>query len=265
MGIKTVMLKRKLEKSASPMELFVAQNLYTVMEELVRSEHSDNSAKLRAELTEFTNEFYSRFKQMATQVSQLVKEDTANTKTEAVQAIASMMVELRSFKADCLATIESKQREALKETEARVAKVFNNINTFKGPQGIAGRPGVNGKNGSPDTPDEVVAKVNKAENKIKISAIDGLPEELRKARKESGGGKAGGGMGQPQHETKAVSSGTTSVSLTYNVAAGGRAIWMNYQGQFLVYGTHYTVSGKTVTLTFDKVDSTFIDITYIRA
>jgi len=55
------------------------------------------------------------------------------------------------------------------------------------------------------------------------------------------------------------------VSLTNNVAAGGRAIWAYYQGQFLVYGTHYTVNGNVLILTIDNlVDNTYLDITYIR-
>ena len=96
-----------------------------------------------------------------------------------------------------------------------------------------------------------------------MSSIDGLEDELKKAKK-GGGGKSGGGMGNVYHETKAISSGTTSITTTYPVAANGRACWLFYQGQFLVYGTHYTVSGNVFTLTFDKIDSTYLDLTYIR-
>lgn len=93
-----------------------------------------------------------------------------------------------------------------------------------------------------------------------------LAQGLRALQSSARAGSAsrGGGMGNAQHETKNVSSATTSVSLSSDVAASGRAIWASYQGQFLVYGTHYTISGKTMTLLFTPQDDTFIDITYIR-
>ena len=90
------------------------------------------------------------------------------------------------------------------------------------------------------------------------SALRGLQNANRSVA------RSGGGIGNPQHETKNVSSATTTVTLTYNVAANGRMIWAYYQGQNLVYGTHYTISGKTMTLLFTPQDSTFIDIVYIR-
>jgi len=140
----------------------------------------------------------------------------------------------------------------------------------QGPMGV-GKAGKDGKDGSPDTPDQVVEKVNKADKKILLTAIDGLVKELdvikRTVRERGGGGSSGGGgMGQPQHETKSVSSASTTVTTTTPISAGGRALWVYYQGQFLVYGTHYTVGAdkKTLTLLFTPQDSTSIDITYIR-
>lgn len=263
MGIKTILLKKKLEKTASPMELFVAQNLYDVMERLVEATHGEESDKLRAELKVFTDDFFAKFKNLGEQLAISIQSDTQTKKDEAVQAIARMMVDLSAFKTECLNKIDEHNRTVTAQADAKVAKILNNIEDFRGPQGVDGKPGIKGNDGSPDTAEQVVAKVNKAGG-VKMSAVEGLPEAI-KAVKKGGGGKSGGGMGNVQHETKAVSSGTTSVNTTYPVAAGGRAAWVYYQGQFLVYGTHYTIAGSTITLTFDKVDGTYLDITYIRA
>ena len=129
-------------------------------------------------------------------------------------------------------------------------------------------PGIPGKDGSPDTPDQIATKVNTLENKIEQKAIKGLIPtiaELWKAiRASKKGGSGGGGMGNVQHETKSVGSATTTITTTHNIAGGGFAIWAYYQGQNIVRGTHYTVNGKTLTLTFTPQDSTSIDLIYMR-
>lgn len=245
------------------MELFVAQNLYQVMEQLIEATHSEKTAELQAEIKTFTDDFFTKFKKMAEQLATSINSDTNSKKDEAVQAITKMMKELNQFKTDCLNKIDTHNEAAIAQADARMIKILNNIEAFRGEKGKKGDKGDKGDDGSPDTAKQVVEKVNKAGG-VKMSAVEGLPEAI-KAVKKGGGGKSGGGMGNVQHETKPVSAVTTSVSTTYPVAAGGRAAWVYYMGQFLVYGTHYTISGTTVTLTFDKVDSTFLDITYIRA
>ena len=74
----------------------------------------------------------------------------------------------------------------------------------------------------------------------------------------------GGGMGNIVTQSTAVSSATTTIALTNSVASNGKAIWFNYQGQQQAYGTHFTVSGKTITLLFTPADDTYADIIYIR-
>lgn len=262
MGIKATILKKRFEKIATPMELFVAGQLYELLEPLVKTAHDDESIKLQAEIKVFTDDFFVKFKQMGEQLATSIDSSTKTKKDEAVQTIAKMMVELSTFKTECLAKINEHNRAMVAQADAKVAKILNNIEDFRGPKGEDGKTGPKGTDGSPDTPTQVVEKVNKVGG-VKMSAIEGLSETI-KAVKKAGGGKSGGGMGNVQHETKPVSSGTTNVSTTYPVAADGRAAWLYYQGQFLVYGTHYTIAGSTITLTFDKVDGTFIDITYIR-
>ena len=134
-----------------------------------------------------------------------------------------------------------------------------------GKDGI-GKDGVDGKDRNIDTPQQVVEKVNEAKG-VAISSVENLADELKKIRQRVSrdGIRNGGGTGNTQHEQFALTAGTTSVTLAYNVAMGGYGIMGAYvQGQFLARGTHYTVSGKTITLLFTPDNGTTLDIVYTR-
>lgn len=107
----------------------------------------------------------------------------------------------------------------------------------------------------------------KGSEKLDYYALKNIPGiDVARAMEKSYKGGGGGGMGQPQHETTATSSATTTVTTTYRIAANGRAAWVYYQGQFLLWGVHYTVGSdrRTLTFTFTLTDNTNIDITYFR-
>jgi len=129
--------------------------------------------------------------------------------------------------------------------------------------------GEQGKDGKEIEPEEISKKLNTLEEKVEMKVIKGLKAYLKKLETNifyKGSGKSGGGgMGQPQHETFAVDSTTTSITTSYEIAADGRAIFgLRYQGQTLHWGEHYTVSGKTITILETLGDNTNLDITYIR-
>lgn len=130
--------------------------------------------------------------------------------------------------------------------------------TIPGPPGQPGSPGMPGKDGSPDTPQDIAKKVNTLTEAIDLTVLKGWKrwsDNIQKALKERGGGKpSGGGMGNIQHEVTVVTSATTTVSTTYTVGGSGYALWLYYNGQGLTRGTHYTVSGKTITLLFTPDD-----------
>lgn len=139
-----------------------------------------------------------------------------------------------------------------------------------GKDGKSGEPGKAGKDGSPDKPLQIADKLNTTESSVEQKVIKGLSQKLtfleRLLRERTkGGGTGGGGMGQVQHEKTAVSSATTTVATTYNIAGGGLALWAFYNGQMIARGTDYTVSGKTLTLLFTPQDSTTFDVIYFRA
>lgn len=161
------------------------------------------------------------------------------------------------FGKDSEATVEF-VRETFKKLEAdtkdEIQRIFSDVERFKGEKGDKGDDGDKG-----DTGDSVKLEDILEEIKPELTRIR---EEVKKvaSQKQSGGG----GMGNLQHESKAVSSGTTSVNTTYTVAGGGYAIWAYYQGQLIMRGVHYTVSGKTINLLFTPEDNTTIDVIYHR-
>jgi len=130
------------------------------------------------------------------------------------------------------------------------------------------KDGENGKDGSPDKPEEIADKLNTLEEKVEIKVIKGLKTYFDNINKKIQGIKSsqssGGGMGNVIHKTFDVDSSTTSSSLNTKVAANGNAIWIYYQGQFLVKGTHYNISGSTITWLETFSDNTYVDVTYIR-
>lgn len=142
----------------------------------------------------------------------------------------------------------------------------------RGNDGKDGKDGKDGNDGSPDKPIEIADKLNTLDEKVEMGVIKGLKKTLvdlsNVIRDRKGGGSGGGGgMGNVVHQSFAVTSATTSITLSNNVAGNGYAIWAYYNGQFIVRGTAYTVSGKTLSLLFTPSDSpsSFIDVIYIRA
>lgn len=263
MSIKSTIIERRMRKAATPGELYFADRLIAAAKELLAAEHAYKTDTAKRELTTHVAGLYDKIAELIakleTDAAEAVKTAKGQAKRDAQEALAQVL----AVKEDCENAIARMCSESERRITAKVDTIFNNLEQFRGAHGIPGKPGERGADGSPDTPDEVVEKVNTAGKKVKLSAIEGLAEELRKAKRENSG-KAGGGMGNPQHETYLVGSSTTSITLSYPVAAGGRAAWVYYQGQWLVYGTHYTILGSTLSPLLPITDGTYIDILYMR-
>lgn len=140
-----------------------------------------------------------------------------------------------------------------------------------GKDGKDGKPGKDGKNGSPDKPKEIAVKLNTLNEAVDRTVIRGLEKTLenifrsiKNIARQKGGGARGGGMGNWEHEVFSTSSATTMVTLAKDVAAGGSAILVRYQGQLLAHGVQYTILGRVITFTFTLQDSTFVEVTYVR-
>jgi len=98
---------------------------------------------------------------------------------------------------------------------------------------------------------------------LDINVVKGLKKLLRSIQRKKGGG-GGGGMGAIMTQSFSVGSGTTSITLSNGVASGGKAIWLNYNGQQQQWGVHFTSTGANIPLLFTPADNTYIDVIYIR-
>lgn len=268
MGIKSTIARNKFKKllkdSNSLVDILVVEQLYKQLSDSVREENKDVSEKMVSDFAEKVSKSENDLLVLTQKLREVMQSDVDSSKRGLEKLILQLESSLATYKSDCVEYLDQYETDLVKKVTDKIDEIHSNLDKFKGEPGEKGEPGSKGENGSPDTPEEVVAKVIKSEKKIPISKIDGLKEQIRDAKRSGGGGGKGGGMGNPQHETKNVNSSTSTVQLDYPVAAGGRAAWLYYQGQFLVFGTHYTISGQTVSLLFTPENATFIDITYIR-
>lgn len=149
------------------------------------------------------------------------------------------------------------------------------LNGLDGRNGVDGKNGENGKDGSPDTGEQIIEKINSDESEklIKAEKVEGLDDRFKEINGKISNVPKGGGLTQLAlqmalsklffNQTVSTSSATTTLTLTHKVA-GNICIWLRYQGQMLHYGTHYTISGTTVTFLFTLADSTTVEISAIR-
>lgn len=101
--------------------------------------------------------------------------------------------------------------------------------------------------------------------KLSISAIEGLEEELKKVKRtgQSFGSVPSMVSNSPQHEAFTMDGVATTVTLTQAVAAQGTAVFVRYQGQLLDHTTMYTVNGNKITFVgFTPESDTIISVTY---
>lgn len=103
--------------------------------------------------------------------------------------------------------------------------------------------------------------------KTAISDIEELLEEKdelfsKKIDKAIGAIRIPSPVGWTRHQSISLSSGTTTYSLAQAPGHAGKAAIVRYEGQVLTEGTHYSISGTDITLTFDPNNGTTMDVTY---
>jgi len=216
--------------------------------------------------------------------NQQVKDILDNLKKSKDELTEKMEIQARNKYNDLKAQIDKLIEKTNSEIEqlsarglddrAEIQTIIENVAKMRGPQGERGEAGVSGKDGisgkdgkdgSPDQPKQIASKLNSLNEVLEISVIKGLKGQLsiilRSIRDKAGGG---GGIGMPVHQTFTGNGVLTSFTLTYGVAANGKALWAYYNGQFLVNSTHWSVSGTTLSLTFTPANGSSVDVTYLR-
>jgi len=145
--------------------------------------------------------------------------------------------------------------------------------TFIAMRGLQGEQGVPGRDGSSDTPQQVRDKLESIqveEEKLSISAIANLKEELDSLKKSAkSSGMASGGVTafgsivhSPKHEVFTMNGSDTTVTLSDGVTADGHAAFVRLQGQMLDDGVHYTINGNKISFTFTPDNGATISCTY---
>lgn len=222
--------------------------------------------------------------------------DESVGRIEFLKAFAVLTAYLKKMEAQSSQTFTNFATTHMRDVEAKMNQLAGNISVdeftkmkdriatlkdgrdgISGLTGEAGKDGMSiigpaGKDGSPDTPKQVRDKLEslRGEERLDKSAIKGL-DDLEK-RIQLGASRGGGGMSRLalqlalgkliKHKTFITSSATTTSTLSERVA-GDVCIWLRYNGQMLVYGTHYTISGTTITYTFTLDDSSTVEATWI--
>ena len=250
-------------------------------------EVSELGAELQA-LKQQYQEALRRLKELTDESKNGIQEKLAQINTK---FISDALKVLERSSASVLARLESdftQELTRLRNAERDVLGAIASAKlTMKGDRGESGRDGRDGFSPNiskiardillqiphpKDGKDAVVNEDNIIEKIVekllkkgglRIEHINGLEAQLRSISSRAALGGGGGGMGDPIHQSFSVSSSTTSITLSDTPTAQGNAIWMYYNGQFLVKGTHYNVSGKTVSLLFTPADNTTIDVTFI--
>lgn len=104
------------------------------------------------------------------------------------------------------------------------------------------------------------------DERLKVSAIDGLEEIIASLQARSGGS---GGVAMPvahwpRHESFPLTSATTYVTLQEAVGAAGTAVFAaRYMGQVQDLDNQYSIDGNKVTLNFTPIDGTTFSISYM--
>lgn len=182
------------------------------------------------------------------ELKRLVEEAKGSSKTDLSTLAATLRAEIAKVEA-LIPTLP--EPNDLTPFEQRLANVEDEVGLIRQAEDIRNR-----------------LELLEGDERLKTSAIDGLDElmaSLREEFKKVVYVGSGGGLNPahaPRNETFTMNGSDTSVVLSQGVAADGNAIILRYQGQTLDLGSHYSVDGNKVTLTFTPDASSIISATY---
>jgi hypothetical protein len=270
MNLQTIRNRKKAQQGGSMMDALILDKLYGQVESIVKEEFDKNKRELYKKLNADYTESLKQLDKKTQELEKLLENKGEVTQKDISKALADVQklkVDMQENHESLIAQLSTEKDQITQEVNQKTDTLIKEIEKQRGPQGIQGKPG---KDGSPDTAKQVVEKVNK-QGGVKITAIDGLLDKLDAIKKLSRGGKSGGGMGDPQHESKSVGTSTTTINTNYPIAANGNAIYKVAYRNFIWHkGIHFNVGSnrKTITLTQEArnvlVDNSTIELTYTR-
>jgi len=300
MGIKELLQKRNDPDGYFQLKMkSILLELENIKEEAVASIRKEVEKAKQGVM--FSDTFLDPAKRIAEQTARAEISDVKagiSEKVEAVLAKIDTKTEdaFAKIEGEAEATVErvSKHLDAITEDfksnlNGEIAGIKATVENMRGPEGKVGENGRDGKDAQdidpksvvplvlaqiqPDKPNTMVDKINTATNKIRLSLIEGLMQELSdlrnaimrlKTNQKSAGG--GGGMGAVINQQFDGNASDTTFALTYDIAGNSTAvIGCRYNGQMLYLGDQFTISGKVLTTTFVPAASTKVEITYIRS
>lgn len=258
----------KLKKNPNLAVLDFLKNADSLAEKLVKQEVERITSELITEVKEKLNRIVE---EIETSTPKICEEIAENIKEHT-------MASPEKFKGDdgkdYILTDDDKQEIASKITVPVVKQIIEKREVIRELPSITNQIKEVAKY---EEPTEIASKLNTLDEKVKMSVIDGLEKKFELLKqtiqniKRGSGGTGGGGMGNTQHETFAISAGTTSITTAYPIAGSGNAIFsFTYENARLEMTNHYTVGANRKTITFHAdiqaqfINNTVAAITYAR-
>lgn len=256
-GYQKLLRELELQRAQTFREFLTMSPVKQYAQEAVAEAVAEYEARMEGKMAQIIDEMDVSEESFKADLDRMVKDSIKDTQAQ-LEALARSAQEQQSLIATTLSAITERFTELAGATKIQLEQFFSDAERFRGKTGDKGERGERGEKG--ETGESVEKESILAELKPEL---DRLRAEVKRLAQQKGGG-GGGGMGNIQHESKAVSSATTSVNTTYTIGGNGFAIWAYYQGQLIMRGEHYTVSGKTISLLFTPEDNTNLDVIYIR-
>jgi hypothetical protein len=210
--------------------------------------------------------------------------------------VAKTIRDLKVLRSRFDAELQTKLKEADRHMALRLQTALKGDRGEQGPQGLRGfqgdpgekgdigekgdrgDKGIPGRDGNSPNEDsiarKVITKLTEKKNEITQSIFarvlaevkamvakefENIHATIRQLSSKVMLGGGGGGMGTPVKVAFEGDGSTTVFTLPAVPSGEGMALWVHYQGQWLQPTTHYTVSGRTLTLTFTPDDDTYIE------
>ena len=255
----------------------------------------DRLHSIEDQLTEHIEEMKSAMGEMKTEMKEMMQEmkdemPNLNNAFEMVKGKDAdeekMMNELREMTQEEISKMSSVHEEMKKQMEEKMGEIDKKMGEVKDGKDadekmildtMTKKMESHHKNMKAEMPKMIESEMPKmgepvrdsletlgGEDRLDLSAIKGLDEELKRIDSKPVRVMGRTGMNNWTHQTFAMNGTDTSVTLIDAIGANGLGGFVFYNGNLLARTTAYTVaaSGKTINLLFTPDNGTVIDVIY---